>query len=336
MPEALTPEISVVVPIYNERETVREMVRRLVAVMDREVGHFEAIFVNDGSRDESLAILVELAATEPRLKVIDFSRNFGHQMALYAGMRRASGRAVILMDGDLQDPPEVLPRLIAKWREGSQVVFAVRQKRKEGLLMRTAYAAYYRLLQSVAYVRMPLDSGDFSLMDRRVVDLLCAMPERNKFLRGLRSWVGFTQTSVEYERDARHAGETKYTMSKLIKLALDGLVSYSYLPLRFASSVGVVVALTSFLLAAVYLGQRLFSDQFVPQGFTTLAILVLFLGGLQLIALGLLGEYIGRIYDEVKRRPEYLERTVYNFGSGPRARPEGIVEGFAASEPSTL
>lgn len=309
------PTFSVGIPIYNESETIPELGRRLRDVLDSiEDRQGEVILVNDGSVDDSLSLLRGLAAEDSRFKVIDFSRNFGHQAALYAAMSRAAGEAVILMDGDLQDPPELIPDMLARWEEGFDVVYAVRRKRKESFLKRAAYNIYYRLLKTVAYVPIPVDSGDFSLMDRRIVALVRSMPERNKFLRGLRAWAGFSQTSIEYERDARFAGETKYTLTKLIRLALDGLISYSFIPLRLAYVAGTVVSLGSFVLAGIYFVQRLFSDQFIPQGFTTLAILVLFLGGVQLLTIGVLGEYMGRIYDEVKRRPEYVEREVIGFG----------------------
>ncbi|MEX2375117.1 MAG: glycosyltransferase family 2 protein [Dehalococcoidia bacterium] len=307
------PRVSIGIPIYNEEDTIPELGRRLREMIDSLGAAAEVILVNDGSADHSLDLLRDLAGADPRFKVVDFSRNFGHQAALYAAMRRSSGDAVILMDGDLQDPPEVVPRLLEKWSEGYEVVYAVRRKRKEGILKRAAYSIYYRLLKSVAYVPIPVDSGDFSLMDRRIVDLVCGMPERNKFLRGLRAWAGFSQTSVEYERDARYAGQTKYSLPKLMRLALDGLISYSFIPLRLAYVAGTVVSLGSFGLAAVYFFQRLFSDQVIPRGFTTLAVLVLFLGGVQLLTIGVVGEYLGRIYDEVKKRPEYVERETIGF-----------------------
>lgn len=305
--------VSVVIPIYNEEETLPELKRRLSGTLEALADDWEVIFVNDGSQDGSLELLRRYAREHPGVKFIDFSRNFGHQAALYAGMCRSSGDAVILMDGDLQDPPEVIPDLLALWREGNDVVFAVRKKRKEGFLKKLAYRTYYKLLRSVSYVPIPLDSGDFSLMDRRVVDIVCGLPERNKFLRGLRAWAGFRQASYEYERDARYAGETKYTLTKLMRLALDGLLAYSFIPLRLAYLAGAFVSLGSFLLAAVYIIQRLFGEATIPQGFTTLAVLVLFLGGVQLLCIGVLGEYLGRIYEEVKGRPHYLEREVANF-----------------------
>jgi dolichol-phosphate mannosyltransferase len=304
---------SVVIPIYNEQENLPELERRLSQVLGKLEEPYEVIFVNDGSRDGSIEILKDFTGKDSRLKVIDLSRNFGHQAAFYAGMRRASGEAVILMDGDLQDPPEILPQLIQRWHQGYDVVYAVRQKRQEGLVKRALYAAYYRLLRRIAYVDIPLDAGDFALMSRRVILLLCDLPERNKFLRGLRSWVGFRQTYIVYDRDARYAGKTKYTPAKLWKLALDGLISYSYIPLRISYMFGFVVSLCSFLLAAFYFIQKLLLKHHIPQGFTTLAILILFLGGVQLISIGVLGEYLGRIYDEVKHRPEYIERHTIGF-----------------------
>jgi dolichol-phosphate mannosyltransferase len=273
------------------------------------------IFVNDGSRDESLSLLKTMAGADPHLKVIDLSRNFGHQAALFAGLCRTSGDGVILMDGDLQDPPEVIPDLVEVWCQDHDVVYAVRQKRKENWLKRAAYAGYYRLLRSISDIPIPVDSGDFSLMDRKVVNLIRVLPERHKFLRGLRSWAGFRQTGLVYERDARYAGQPKYTVSKLFRLAFDGLVAYSYLPLRISFILGLIISSAGFLLASIYFAQKLFSDQFIPRGFTTLAILILFQGGVQLCSVGLLGEYIGRIYDEVKRRPDYVEREAIGFES---------------------
>lgn len=314
MSESVRPTLSIGIPIYNEEETIPELGNRLVAVLDSLSTDAEVILVNDGSRDRSLELLRELASRDSRFKVVDFSRNFGHQAALLAALRRARGDAVILMDGDLQDPPELVPQMLEKWRSGLQVVYAVRRKRKEGLFKRAAYNLYYRILGSVAYVPIPMDSGDFSLMDRRVVDLIAGMPERNKFLRGLRAWAGFRQGSIQYEREARFAGEPKYTFTKLLRLALDGLISYSFIPLRLAYVAGFLVSLGSFVLAGFYFVMRLFVNANAPQGFTTLAILVLFLGGVQLLSIGVIGEYLGRIYDEVKSRPEYVEREVIGFG----------------------
>ncbi len=305
--------LSVVIPVYNESETLPELRRRLAAVLDELTLDAEVILVDDGSSDGSAEVVRSFARDDDRFKLVELSRNFGHQAAFYAGLCHAAGDAVVLMDGDLQDPPELIPDLLEDWREGHDVVYAVRRNRKEGRLKRAAYAAYYRLLEKIAYIPIPTDTGDFSLISRRVADLIRQMPERNKFLRGLRSWVGFRQKRHEYDRDPRYAGEPKYTFRKLFKLALDGLVAYSYVPLRLFYVAGAVVSAASFLLAAVYFFQRVFTDQYVPQGFTTLAILILFIGGVQLLALGLVGEYLGRIYDEVKRRPEYVVQDRVGF-----------------------
>jgi dolichol-phosphate mannosyltransferase len=302
-----------VIPIYNEEENLEELHRQLLQVLEGMAVSWEVILVNDGSRDRSMTILEAMHSRDPRFRVIEFARNFGHQAALYAGLQASSGNAVVLMDGDLQDPPSVIPALWAEWQQGNEVVFAVRRKRKEGFLKRFLYAAFYRLLRSVSRVPIPVDSGDFSLMDRKVVDVLARLPERNKFLRGLRAWAGFRQVAVEYERDARFAGTPKYTTAKLIRLALDGLVSYSVIPLRLAFLLGFAMAAVSLGLASFYFFQRLFTDQSIPQGFTTLAILILFLGSVQLISIGILGEYLGRIYDETKRRPEYVVSRTYGL-----------------------
>lgn len=307
------PDLSVVIPIYNEEETIPELVRRLTAVLDSSKRPGEVIFVNDGSMDSSLELLRGFAGEDRRIKVIDLSRNFGHQAAILAGLSRASGRAVIMMDGDLQDPPELIPDLVSLWEDGNKVVFAVRRSRRESLPKRLAYRAYYRILRSVSYVPIPVDSGDFSLIDSRVRDLIVTLPERNKFLRGLRAWAGFRQARFEYDRSERYAGDPKYTFTKLVRLALDGLVSYSFMPLRLTYLLGLIVSAGSFLLASIYVLQRLFGADPIPQGFTTLAVLMLFLGGVQLIAIGVLGEYVGRVYDEVKARPPFVESEVLNF-----------------------
>lgn len=309
--------LSVVIPIYNESETLPELRRRTASMLDELPVDAEVILVDDGSSDGSSDVIRSIARDDDRFKLVQLSRNFGHQAAFFAGLCHAGGDAVVLMDGDLQDPPELIPDLLDDWREGYDVVYAVRRNRKESRLKRAAYAAYYRVLEKVAYIPIPTDTGDFSLVSRRVADLIREMPERNKFLRGLRSWVGFRQKRREYDRDARYAGEPKYTFRKLVKLALDGLVAYSYVPLRLFYVAGAVVSAASFLLAGVYFFQRVFTDQYIPQGFTTLAILILFIGGVQLLALGLVGEYLGRIYDEVKRRPEYVVQDTVGVDERP-------------------
>lgn len=305
--------ISVVIPVYNERENLATLGARLHSVLEQAAaGSFEVLFVDDGSRDGSAAILDQMAAADGRTRVLHLSRNFGHQPALQAGLDAASGDAVILMDADLQDPPELVSAFIEKWREGFDVVYAVRRRRKENLLKRAAYATFYRTMRLIANIDAPLDAGDFCLMDRKVVDTLVALRERNRFLRGLRSWVGFRQTGVEYDRPPRNAGEPKYTLRKLISLAVSGYVGFSALPLRFAAWIGAFSATAGFALG-VWVITRRFTDPLTPRGWTSTSAIVLFVGGVQLIMLGVIGEYLGRVYDEVRRRPLYIVRTRTGF-----------------------
>jgi dolichol-phosphate mannosyltransferase len=307
-PEAqAAPLASVVVPVFNEQDNLEALYTRLCAALQGI--EYEIVFVDDGSRDQSLAVLYRLAAGDPRLVVVELARNFGHQVAISAGLDFAAGQAVVIMDADLQDPPEVLPQFIAKWREGYDVVYAVREKRKEGRLKRAAYAVFYRLLKRVANIDIPLDAGDFCIMDRRVVDLLVGMPERNRFVRGIRSWVGLNQTGLSYERQARYAGKPKYTFSRLVYLALDGLISFSFVPLRAISVVGFAVSAITILLAIGYTIQKL-TIGLSPPGFATTVVAIFFLAGVQLITIGVIGEYVGRIFEEVKHRPLYVTRRV--------------------------
>lgn len=303
------PDLSVVVPLYNEQDNIAILYSRLHGVLEKTGMEYEVIFVDDGSEDESLELLHHVAAHDRHVTVVELARNFGHQVAITAGLDRARGNAIIVMDADLQDPPEVLPRLIAKWQEGHDVVYAIRQERKEGWLKRAAYAVFYRFWQRVANIEIPLDAGDFCIMDRKVVSLLRSMPERNRFVRGIRSWVGLRQTGLPYERQARHAGRPKYSFGRLMLLALDGLISFSYIPLRVASLAGVGISLLSFLLAGFYFIKKL-TTGLNPPGFATLVVAIFFLAGIQLITIGVMGEYVGRIFDEVKRRPLYVVRRV--------------------------
>lgn len=301
--------ISVVIPVLNEERTVGELHRRLVRVLEAERADFEIIFVNDGSTDDTAAVLRKLHDVDGRVKSVHFARNFGHQAAISAGLRGAAGDAVIAMDGDLQDAPELLPAYLERWREGYEVVYAVRESRPESRLKRLAYTVFYRILQRISNIPLPLDSGDFSLMDRRVVDVINAMPERTRFVRGMRSWVGFRQTGVAQRRDERFAGEPKYTYWKLVRLALDGLIGFSYRPLQMASMFGAAVSVVSFLLAVILILLKIVHG--IPLvGWTSLIVAILFLGGVQLICLGILGEYVGRIYDEVRQRPPYVVARV--------------------------
>jgi dolichol-phosphate mannosyltransferase len=303
------PELSVVMPVFNEQANLLVLYERLSSVLKQTGLSYEIIFVDDGSRDGSLELMRDLATDDPHVLVVELARNFGHQVAISAGLDHARGNGVIIMDSDLQDPPEVLPQFIAAWREGHDVVYAIRAQRKEHWLKRTAYAAFYRLLQRVANIEIPLDAGDFCIMDRRVVDLLVGMPERNRFVRGIRSWVGLDQVGLAYERHARHTGKTKFTFTRLIYLALDGLISFSYVPLRVITMLGLAVSFISLVLALFYAIKKL-TVGLNPPGFATLIVAVFFLAGMQLITIGVIGEYVGRIFEEVKRRPLYVVRSL--------------------------
>lgn len=304
--DADRPELSVIIPVYNEEDTLDPLIRRLTSVLDEFGEPYEILFIDDGSHDASLSMLRAFHADNPRIKCLSLSRNFGHQVAVSCGLDHAVGRAVVVMDGDLQDPPEILPDLVARWREGFDVVYAVRRQRKENVVKRAAYASFYWLLHKVSYLDIPLDSGDFSLMDRRVVDVLKTMPERNRFVRGLRTWVGLKQTPFMYERSARFAGESKYGLTKLMRLAFDGLVSYSFVPLRLVSNLGMLVSLSALAYMAYLIADRWFGARGTIEGWTSTVVIVLFIGGVQLLSLGIIGEYIGRIFDEVKQRPQYV------------------------------
>jgi dolichol-phosphate mannosyltransferase len=306
---APSPTLSIVIPVFNEAENLPALHARLTAALNDMGFDYELVFVDDGSQDQSPDMLRRLEGEDRRIVVVEFARNFGHQVAISAGLEHSRGRAVCIMDADLQDPPEVLRHFLAKWQEGWEVVYAVRTQRKEWWGKRLAYAGFYRLLQRVASIDIPLDAGDFCVMDRRVVDLLVRMPERNRFVRGIRSWVGFKQIGVPYERQARHAGSPKYTFRKLLYLALDGLISFSHTPLRIITIMGFTVSALSFLVAMIYLIKKVTMGIGVP-GFTTLVVSIFFLAGIQLMTIGVIGEYIGRISDEVKRRPLYVVRRV--------------------------
>lgn len=301
------PDLSVVIPTYNEEENIHELYCRLSNTMKGLARPYEVIFVNDGSRDGTLNRLKAIQVQDPHIRILDLARNFGHQAAVTAGLDHAVGKAVIVMDGDLQDPPEVIPEFVERWRQGYDVVYAIRTKRKESLLKRLAYALFYRFLGAVSDADLPLDAGDFSLMDQKVVAVLRQMPERNRFVRGLRSWVGFNQVGVEYERAKRYEGESKYTLKALMGLATNGFVSFSKLPLRIATYLGVLVSVLAFLAGLGILILRL-AAEVKPQGWTSLMVVVLFLGGVQLITVGIAGEYIGHVLDEVRQRPAYIVR----------------------------
>lgn len=304
-PQDGPPEISVVVPLHNEQETLVELYRRLSLAL-RSLGMtYEIVLVNDGSRDATPGMIARLQESDPTLVALHLSRNFGHQAAVTAGLDHARGLTVAIMDGDLQDPPELLPELVALWREGYDVIYAVRQRRQEGLLKRLGYFAFYRLMRALSDLEIPLDSGDFCLMDRQVVEALKALPERLRFVRGLRSFVGFRQVGLPYDRPAREAGTSKYPLRRLIALAVDGLISFSSRPLRMVTYLGIASA-TAAAAMMVWALVDAFSTRSAPRGWASTIIVVLFMGAIQLISLGIIGEYIRMIFLEAKRRPTYL------------------------------
>ena len=314
------PTISAILPVYNERENLDTLMTRLPPVLDSAAdGSFEIVFVDDGSRDGSAEILDSISASDPRVRVIHFSRNFGHQAALQAGLDAAVGDAVILMDADLQDPPEVLHQFIEKWQQGYDVVYAVRRKRKENWLKRAAYSIFYRSMKVIAEIDVPLDVGDFCLMDRQVVDMLVTLRERHRFLRGLRSWVGFRQIGIEYQRDARLAGAPKYTFRKLVGLALSGYIGFSSMPLRAAAWLGFLSAAAGFSIGIWVLVRTLIELPSPPRGWASTMSVILFVGGVQLLVLGIIGEYLGRVYDEVRNRPLYVVRSRTGFSATDEA-----------------
>jgi dolichol-phosphate mannosyltransferase len=301
------PLLSVVVPLYNEEAVVEALHSRLLQVLSPGVPSFEVIFVNDGSRDSTPALVDSICKSDPRFKALHFSRNFGHQAAVTAGLHSITGNVIVVIDADLQDPPELIYDMLAKWREGYDVVYAQKLRRKGvGPLKRGAYYFYYRLLRKLTDVEVPPDTGDFCLMDRKIVDLLNAMPERNRYVRGLRAWLGFRQTAIHFERPARFAGETKYPFRRMIALAVDGILSLSKAPLRIAMYFGFFASAVSFALLVYFLLERLFGPGNLARGWASTIVVILFLGGVQLICLGVIGEFIGRIYDEVKQRPLYI------------------------------
>lgn len=313
-----TPTFSVVAPVYNEAETVPEFYRRVSDVMEAVGETWELVLIDDGSTDGSTEKIRELAEKDSRVRPVIFARNFGHQIAVTAGLDYARGAAVIIIDSDLQDPPEVIPDLIARWREGYEVVYAVRAEREgESWFKLWTASLFYRIIYKITDVKIPLDTGDFRLLDRKVVDVLKRMRERYRFLRGMSAWVGFKQVGVPYKRAARFAGSTKYPFQKMLKLAINAVTGFSYFPLQLATYVGFGAALLSILLIPVVIIIRALTE-FELAGQATTLVAVLFLGGVQLISLGILGEYLGRVYDEVKGRPLY----VVSYSPDELAKPE--------------
>ena len=306
-----TPElVSVVAPVFNEEGTIEEFHTRVCAALDGVP--FELILVDDGSSDGSPMKLTQLAHEDPRVRVVSLSRNFGHQTALTAGLDHAAGDPVVMLDADLQDPPELIPTMLDHWRAGCDVVYAVREYRAGESRFKLSTARwFYTLFDKLAQVELQPNSGDFRLLDRRPLDALLSMRERNRFLRGMTVWVGYTQAAVPYQRDARYAGETKYTLSKMLRFSLDAISSFSHRPLQLATLLGFVISTLAFIAIPVVVVLRLLGS-YLP-GFSALTIVVLLLGGIELIAIGIIGEYVGRIYDEVKGRPLYLVRARQNL-----------------------
>src|SRR5512143_3096723 len=302
------PRYSIIAPCFNEEGVLRELYRRISQVMDQTGEPWELVLIDDGSRDKTPQLMRELRAADPRVKLIDFTRNFGHQIAVTAGLDYARGDAVIIIDSDLQDPPEVIPDLIEKWREGYEVVYAIRAEREgESWFKLWTASLFYRIIYKITDVKIPLDTGDFRLMDRKVVNVMKRMRERHRFPRGMSAWVGFRQIGVDYKRAARLTGETKYPFRKMFRLALNAITSFSYFPLQVATFFGFVSAGLAILAIPFVIYMRVTGSQaFLGQATTLIA--VLFLGGVQLISLGILGEYVGRLYDEAKGRPLYIVR----------------------------
>ena len=302
---------SVIVPVYNEEEVIHTTVSRLKQVMNQLNDSYELIFVNDGSRDQTLSILKEYFQGDSSMKIIDFARNFGHQIAITAGMDAARGDAVIVIDADLQDPPELIFSMIEKWKEGYEVVYAKRTKRKgETFFKKYTASLFYRTLRALTDIDIPMDTGDFRLIDRKVCDQMALLHEKNRFVRGLVSWVGFRQTAVEYERDERLVGESKYPLKKMLKLSLDGITSFSYKPLKLASYAGVLLSLAGFLYMLFVIYLKLFTNSTIL-GWSSVIVIQLLFSGIVLLIMGMMGEYIGRIYDETKARPLYIVRKTY-------------------------
>jgi glycosyltransferase involved in cell wall biosynthesis len=311
--------ISIVIPVYNEEENIPELYRRITSSAEKWGDDYEVVIVDDGSSDLSLQQLEMIHRQDPHWKVLSFSRNFGHQAAVSAGLFYCHGDVVAIMDADLQDPPEELLRFLEKWREGYHVVYAIRTKRKEGLLKRVCYKIFYRVLHGLASIDIPVDAGDFCVMDRAVVEVLKAMPERTRFVRGLRSWSGFRQVGVAYERSSRHAGAPKYTFSQLVRLAVTGILLFSSIPLKLAAWCGFCLCAASLLSIPVMIGWALVDVRLFGMrprdvaGWTSMVSLILLLSGLQLLALGVIGQYLARIFDEVQGRPPWIIASALGF-----------------------
>ena len=315
--------LSIVVPVHDEEASIHELVERVTAAVDSIDGiELELVLVDDGSRDGSLPLMLAIAREDHRITVAELSRNFGHQMALTAGIELARGDALVLMDGDLQHPPELIPEFVSRWREGGEVVYGVMVGRPEGFFKRMTARMYYRFLNRLARTPMPADAGDFRLIDRAVADAFLAMRERDRYLRGMFAWLGFRQIPVEYTPAPRRAGRSKYTVTRMVGLAIDGILSFSIFPLRIVIGVGLVVSMLSFLFGIGSATSK-FAGVYTVPGWATLVVVITFIGGIQLVVLGGMAEYIGRVYEEVKHRPLYIVRRVHNAGDGRTANWNG-------------
>lgn len=315
--------ISIIVPMYFEEKVVNECYNRLTSALSKSIPKYELIFVNDGSTDKTLVLLEEIAIKDSHVKIISFSRNFGHQIAVTAGLEKSKGEAVVIIDADLQDPPELIPEMIALWEKGYDVVYGTRKKRNgESLFKLITAKAFYRIMNKMSSIKIPMDTGDFRLIDRKVVEALKKMPEHNRFLRGMSSWIGFKNIPLEYERCERFAGETKYPFKKMLKLAMDGIISFSSKPLKLVEYIGLGTILISFALLTYLLIVRFES---VLLGSILILTLLIFIGGIQLLSIGIVGEYIARIYDESKGRPLYIIDREINFEENA-AKPIYIIE----------
>lgn len=302
------PQISIIAPLYNESETFPHLIKRLNAVMDSSELKIEIVLIDDGSRDNTAQLMQAIALSDERYHCLFLARNHGHQLALTAGLAHARGtEGVMVIDGDLQDPPELLLEFYSYLQQGNDVVYAVRKKRKEGFLKRTGYFLFYRILKSISYIDIPLDSGDFALMSRRVVNIMNKMPEESRYLRGMRTWVGFKQIGVEYERSERQAGESKYSFSMLFKLAYNGIFNFSEFPIMFVSRLGLLAILVAFIYFIVVVIKKYFFQE-VIEGFTSLLFIIILFSGVQLIALGVIGEYVLRVFFQSKNRPLFIVR----------------------------
>ena len=311
-------KVSVIVPMYYEEEVAEECYKRLKRVLERINNYnYEIIFINDGSKDKTLSILLDMASKDKNVKIISFSRNFGHQCAVTAGLQYVTGDAIVIIHADLQDPPELIPEMLKLWENGNEVIYGKRKSRKgESKFKLLTASMFYRTLNALSDVEIPRDTGDFRLVDRKVVDVINALPEHNKFLRGLFSWVGFKQTPFEYERKERYAGKTKYPLKKMLKLAKDGIFSFSTKPLKIVGTMGIISIAISIVILIYAILSYIFDWNNLAAGWTSLMVTITFLSGMILISLWMIGEYIGRIYDETKKRPQYIIERTFNIGEG--------------------